>query len=106
MNGSVSLRGVPAKVLVRSRAQVPGNVLVQSLAEIVSWLLLPLSRKRLPSLIYSFFVDSVRLYDSDIIPFYGLSGLLVLVDGLLGEVPVRPVGAPEETKLAEAVKCL
>ena len=32
------------------------------------------------------------MYGSDIILFHGLSGLLVLVDGLQGEVPVRPVG--------------
>jgi hypothetical protein len=45
------------------------------------------------------------MYDSDIIPFHGLSGLLVLVVGLLGEVPVRPVGAPEKTELLdEAMK--
>jgi hypothetical protein len=45
------------------------------------------------------------MYDSDTIPFHGSSGLLVLVDGLVGEVPVRPVGAPEKSELLdEAVK--
>jgi hypothetical protein len=50
------------------------------------------------------------MYDSDIIPFHGLSGLLVLVNGLRlsGEFPVRPVGTPEKTellgRLGEAVK--
>jgi hypothetical protein len=45
------------------------------------------------------------MYDSDIIPFHGLSGLPVLVAGLLGEVPVRPVVAPGRTELLdEAVK--
>jgi hypothetical protein len=48
------------------------------------------------------------MYDSDIIPFHGLSGLLVLVNGQLGEFPVRPVGTPEKTellgRLGEAVK--
>lgn len=40
------------------------------------------------------------MYDSDTIPW-----LLVLVDGLVGEVPVRPVGAPEKSELLdEAVK--
>ena len=45
------------------------------------------------------------MYDSDNIPFHRLSGLLVLVNGLLGEVPVCPVGASEKTELLdEAVR--
>ena len=50
----------------------------------------------------------MRLYDSDIIPFHGPSGSLVLVNGLLGEFPMRFVGTPEKTemlgRLGEAVK--
>ena len=46
-------------------------------------------------------------YGSDVVPFMILSGLLVLVDGLLGDAPVRPVGVPEKIELLdEAVKCL
>ena len=45
----------------------------------------------------------MRLYDSGIILFYGLSRLLVLA--MLCEFPVRPVDAPEKTELLdEAVK--
>jgi len=43
------------------------------------------------------------MYGSDAVPFHGLSGLLVLVDGLLGEFPMRPVGAPEKTELLDEV---
>ena len=31
------------------------------------------------------------MYDLDIVPFHGLSGLVGLVVGLLGEVPLRPI---------------
>lgn len=51
--------------------------------------------------------NCVRMCDWDSIPFHGLSGLPVLVDGQLGEVrvPVRPVVAPGKTELLdEAVK--
>ena len=41
------------------------------------------------------------MYSSDINFFHGLSGLLVLVDGLLGEVAERPVGASEKTDLLD-----
>ena len=44
------------------------------------------------------------LYDSDIIPFLRLSGLLVFVNGLLGgrsEDPRASFGAPEMTQLRD-----
>ena len=55
VNGSVSLRGVPVKVLARSRAQVAA-MFEALLAKIVSWLLL-LSHKSVFLLIYSLFVN-------------------------------------------------
>ena len=57
VNGSVSLRGVQVNdwMVARSRALVPDGL--EALQKMVSWLLLPLSRKRVLSLIYSFFVN-------------------------------------------------